>query len=181
MSHNINTYNTNAFDVVSNQTVTIGTTQEFMCNRSSLSQIVVVPTAGNDVRIPNGHLINALSGLTINYDSTYTSHAYSYTLANNGTYLINASVSFYYNNTAGFQSYAIYEGGSQISNTSHLTQSNIDYPYNALMSTIVVVSGSSSKTVSVRCLSANRIENTNNSYINGFQARTNHFTIWKLK
>lgn len=180
MSHNINTYNSTAFDVNSDQTVSIGTTQEYMCMRSALSQIVVIPTASNDVRIPNGKLINNLSGLTINYDSTYTSHAYSYTLATAGTYLINASVSFYYTNTSGVQSYAIYEGGSQISNTSHLTQSNVDYPYNALMSTIVVV-GASSKTVSVRCLSASNIENTNNDYIRGFQARCNHFTIWKLK
>ena len=184
MSHNINTYNTNAFDVNSNQSVSIGTTQEYMCMRSNVSQYVVAPLTNGAVRIGNGDLINNLSGLTINYDPTHTNHAATYTLSNAGTYLINASISHYYEySTNVYQSYAIWENATgKLSNTSSHTTSNIDYPYSALMSTVVVV-GSTARTIYVRCLSVDtsRIAVLNNSYINGYFARNSHVTIWKLR
>ena len=185
MSHNINTYNTNAFDVNSNQSVTIGTTQEYMCMRSDVSQYVVAPIVGAAVRIGNGNLINNLSGLTIQYDTTHTNHALAYTLSNAGTYLVNASISFYYDySTNVYQSYTIYDNTNNVklSNTSEHTQSNIDYPYSALLSTIVEISSTPTK-ISVRCLNTNtsRIATANIPYINGAFARTSHITIWKLR
>ena len=191
MSHNTNTYNNNAFDVNSNQSVSVGTTQEYMCMRPSITQDIRAPASNSAVRIANGKLINNLGGLTINYHPT-TYHAYSYTLANAGTYLINASVTFYYEySTNVYQSYAIWDTSSgQLSNTFEHTDTNIDYPYNALMSTVVVV-GATPRTVYIRCLSANssRIaaEDQHNysqatkDYLRGYFARNTHFTIWKLR
>ena len=193
MSHNINTYNNNSFDVNSNQTVSVGTTQEYMCMRPSETQYLYAPHTNTAVRIANGRLINNLSGLTINYNPT-TYHAYSYTLANAGTYLINACVAYYYekNNNVN-QSYAIWEDATgQLSNTSEHSDININYPYNALMNTVVVVE-STPRTVYVRCLGAstNRIaaEDRNHpnwtsgtiEYVRSYFARNTHFTIWKLR
>ena len=77
MSHNTNTYNNNAFDVNSNQSVSVGTTQEYMSIRPSKTQDIRAPHTNGAVRIANGVLINNLSGLTINYHPT-TYHAYTY-------------------------------------------------------------------------------------------------------
>tara|TARA_Y100001973_G_scaffold93459_1_gene144339 strand:+ start:297 stop:863 length:567 start_codon:yes stop_codon:yes gene_type:complete len=188
MSHNINTYNTNAFDVNSNQSVSIGTTQEYLCMRGTTTQTYRPCVTGLAVRIPNGRLINNLSGVTINYDPTYTSHAASYDLSIDGTYLINCQLSFWYNTsgTSDAQSHAIFAGTvssgvfTQVSDTLTHSQSNIDYAYDELMSAIVVVSGAT-KRVFAKCISATNIYTVNDTLHKNWAARSNHFTIWKLK
>ena len=179
MSHLTQTFNTNAFDVNANQTASISTTEEFFMIRPTSSQAIQAPTVGNQVLIGYGHIINTLSGLTVNTASlSGTTYAQSYTLANDGIYLIKCTLNYAYNNTTGTQGYYINVGTTQISNADKRTTSNIDYPHVSLMSTIIEVSGSS-KGFDIRCSQANQIGTF--AFAQTWAERQNFLSIKRLK
>lgn len=183
MSHLTQSYNSTNFDVNANQSASISTTEQFFQIRQTASQTIIAPVAGQQIRIGYGHIINTLSGLTVNTVSAHsTTYAISYTLATDGIYLIKCSLNTpYLSGSTGSQGYYLRETstGNYLSSTDNRTRSNIDYPHMGYLSGIIEIGGTA-RTFDVYCIQASQIW-TSSGFPQSWCERLNFLTIQRLK
>lgn len=144
MSHNLVKLNTNAFDVNSNLTQSI-TSMEYAYVYPNFTGSNTYPrsvVSGQNFLWKNDNLYNGITGLTIVYNTTYTSHVETFRFTSDGTYKIFASASLTFaSSNSGGQGYYLHDGTNVISNTSFREYNNLCYAPCTYMSGVIVRSG----------------------------------------